>query len=105
RSRLRTCARAPASPLRALILDEPTAALGPRKLDYVFGLVEDVRAGGAGVLYISHRREEVVRIADRVSVLRDGRLVWTGPTAETSREQVGRQDRKSVVEGKRGDGG
>src|SRR5690606_39694894 len=79
--------------------------LGPHEVDYLFGLVEDVRAGGAGVLYISHRLEEVVRIADRVSVLRDGRLVWTGPTAETSREQIVRQDRKSVVEGKRGDGG
>ena len=83
-----TVARALASPLRVLILDEPTAALGPHEVDYLFGLVEDVRAGGAAVLYISHRLEEVVRIADRVSVLRDGRLVWTGPTAETSREQI-----------------
>src|SRR5690606_39078131 len=53
-----TTARALASPLRVLILDEPTAALGPHEVDYLFGLVERLRADGAAVLYISHRLEE-----------------------------------------------
>jgi len=74
-----------------LILDEPTAALGPSEAEYLFGLVKDLRRVGTAVIYISHRLEEVLALADRVSVLRDGQLVATGRAMDTSREQMVRQ--------------
>lgn len=86
-----TIARALASPLRVLILDEPTAALGPSEVDYLYGLIDRLRADGAAILYISHRLDEVSRLADRITVLRDGALVWSGPASETSREQIVQQ--------------
>lgn len=79
-------ARALATPARVLILDEPTAPLGPHETEYLFDLIEQCRIDGLAVIYISHRLEEVMRIADRVTVLRDGQLVATGPTNETSRD-------------------
>src|SRR5690606_27902450 len=54
-----TIARALATPLRVLILDEPTAALGPSEVHYLYGLVDKLRADGAAILYISHRLDEV----------------------------------------------
>lgn len=60
---------------RLLILDEPTAALGGDETDHLFAQVEALKAEGVSFIYISHRLEEIARIADRVAVLRDGRLV------------------------------
>jgi ribose transport system ATP-binding protein len=60
-----------------LILDEPTAALTGAEIERLFAQVAALKAAGTGILYISHRLEEIRRIADRVSVLRDGRLVVT----------------------------
>ncbi|HTX36785.1 MAG TPA: sugar ABC transporter ATP-binding protein [Bryobacteraceae bacterium] len=62
---------------RVLILDEPTASLGAHEVESLFGVIEALRAEGAGILYISHRLEEILRIADRVTVLRDGQTVAT----------------------------
>lgn len=86
-----TIARALASPLRVLILDEPTAALGPSESDYLFELIDRCRDDGAAIIYISHRLDEVLTLADRITVLRDGTRVATGPTAETSRVQMVQQ--------------
>ena len=63
------------SPHNVLVLDEPTAALHGQEVDKLLGVVSEVAAQGAGILFISHRLDEVVRIADRVLVLRDGALV------------------------------
>ncbi|WP_288432849.1 sugar ABC transporter ATP-binding protein [uncultured Deinococcus sp.] len=60
---------------RLLILDEPTAALGSEETDHLFAQVEALKAQGVSFIYISHRLEEIARIADRIVVLRDGRLV------------------------------
>lgn len=73
---------------RILILDEPTAALSGAEIDPFFKLLRRLRAEGTSILYISHRLEELSAIADRVSVLRDGRMVATRPIQETSREQL-----------------
>lgn len=66
-----------------LIMDEPTAALSEREVDRLFALVKNLKAQGVGVIYISHRLEELPHIGDRVTVLRDGRRVGTLPIAET----------------------
>jgi ribose transport system ATP-binding protein len=74
--------------VRLLLLDEPTASLAPREVECLAQELRSVTAGGAGVLYISHRLDEVLRMADRVSVLRDGRLVATRPAAETTSAEL-----------------
>jgi rhamnose transport system ATP-binding protein len=62
---------------KIVIMDEPTASLGSREVESLFRGIGGLRARGAGVIYISHRLEELPRIADRVTVLRDGRSVDT----------------------------
>ena len=69
-----------------LLLDEPTAALTDVEAARLFTLVRALRADGVGCVYISHRLEEVMALADRVSVLRDGRLMATLPIAEVTRD-------------------
>jgi len=78
-------ARAAATSARVVILDEPTSSLEPREVDTLFGIVERLRADGVAVLYVSHRLDELYRICDRVTVLRDGRLVHSGPMADLPR--------------------
>ena len=62
---------------RVLIMDEPTAALSPVEAKRLFGVVEALRAEGAAIVFISHRLEEVFAICQRVTVLRDGKLILT----------------------------
>ena len=64
---------------RVLIMDEPTAALSPVEVERLFTVVETLRADGAAVVFISHRLEEVFRICQRVTVLRDGKLIVSRP--------------------------
>jgi ribose transport system ATP-binding protein len=66
---------------RLLILDEPTAALGGGETDRLFTQIDQLRKQGVSFIYISHRLEEIARIADRIVVLRDGRLVATHDSA------------------------
>ncbi len=69
---------------RILALDEPTASLTDREIELLFARIEELKAEGVAIIYISHRIEEVIRIADRVTVLRDGKVVSTRPTSESS---------------------
>jgi ribose transport system ATP-binding protein len=69
-------------PHRIVIFDEPTASLTPHETEALLKVIKDIRAKGVGVLYISHRLPEVKEIADRVTVLRDGRLVASHDAAE-----------------------
>jgi ribose transport system ATP-binding protein len=69
---------------RILALDEPTASLTDREIELLFARIEELKAEGVAIIYISHRIEEVIRIADRVTVLRDGKVVSTRPTTESS---------------------
>ena len=64
---------------RVLIMDEPTAALSPVEAKRLFGVVETLRAEGAAIVFISHRLEEVFALCQRVTVLRDGRLILSQP--------------------------
>ena len=81
--------------VRVLIMDEPTASLSAHEVDQLFTLATTLRAQGVSILFISHRMEEVFRIADRVTVLRDGKLISTKPRREVTiesaiRDMVGR---------------
>jgi ribose transport system ATP-binding protein len=67
-----------------LIMDEPTAALTETEIDELFRIIRDLRAGGVGIVHISHRLEELKQISDRVTVMRDGRYIATLDTAEAS---------------------
>jgi galactofuranose transport system ATP-binding protein len=78
-------ARAAATEARVVILDEPTSSLEPREVDTLFGIVNQLKADGVAVLYVSHRLDELYRICDQVTVLRDGRVVHTGPMADLPR--------------------
>ncbi len=69
-------------PHRVVIFDEPTASLTPFETEALLKVITDIRAKGVAVLYISHRLPEVKEIADRVTVLRDGRLVATHPAGD-----------------------
>jgi ABC-type sugar transport system ATPase subunit/ribose/xylose/arabinose/galactoside ABC-type transport system permease subunit len=70
---------------RIMILDEPTAALTQVETAWLFDHLGRLKAEGVGVIYVSHRHEEVFRLADRITVLRDGHRVWTGPATDIDR--------------------
>lgn len=71
-----------------IIMDEPTASLGDRDAENLFRIVSEMRAAGTTVVYISHRFEELFRLADRVTVLRDGQVVETRSMQETSSDDL-----------------
>ena len=81
-------ARAIYNKARIIIFDEPTASLTPEEIVHLFNLVRDLRARGVAVIYISHALEESLKISDRITVLRDGKLVITAKTSEMSREKL-----------------
>jgi rhamnose transport system ATP-binding protein len=81
-------AKALSHDVRVIIMDEPTAALTLSEVDRLFGVVETLRADGAAVLFVSHRLEEVFRLCQRVTVMRDGSHVLTRPTSELTPEAV-----------------
>lgn len=81
-------AAALAEKCRVLILDEPTAALTARETETLFENIQQLRQQGVSVIYISHRMDELRRICDRVSVLRDGQRVATLPMAEASAPEL-----------------
>jgi ABC-type sugar transport system ATPase subunit len=80
--------RAIAHEASLLIFDEPTSSLSESETKEVFSIVSRLRARGAGIIYITHRLEELRSLGDRVTVLRDGATVFTGQLAELSREQL-----------------
>jgi len=74
-----------------LILDEPTAALTGPEIDRLFGHINRLRHEGVAIIYISHRMDEIQRIADRVTVMRDGRHIATHETGEVETPQLVRE--------------
>lgn len=81
-------AKALARKSRILILDEPTAVLSESEVEKLFDVLRALRAQGVGIIYVSHRLEELQRIGDRVTVFRDGKLVDTRPLAGQSVETL-----------------
>ena len=81
-------ARALAAEARVIALDEPTSSLSQHDANHLFDLIGRLKARGVSVVYISHFLEEVQRVADRYTVLRDGRSVCTGTVATTSMDTI-----------------
>lgn len=75
-------AKALSADAKILVMDEPTSALQRTEVDRLFRLIDGLKARGCGVIYISHKMEEIYRIADRITVLRDGR--WVGTAAKAA---------------------
>jgi ribose transport system ATP-binding protein len=81
-------ARAIEADASVVIMDEPTSSLEPREVDRLLEVVALLKEQGVAVVYVSHKLDEIFRACDTVTVLRDGRLVSTGPTAELTRRQL-----------------
>jgi ribose transport system ATP-binding protein len=89
-------AKALAIDAKVVIMDEPTATLAEQEIEELFGVIRDLASRGIAILYISHKLDEIFRITDRVTVMRDGKIVSTMPTGELDEDRlvrmmVGRQ--------------
>src|SRR6185312_7005508 len=73
---------------KILIMDEPTTALTETEIETLFEIINNLRAKGVGIIYISHRMDELKRISDRITVMRDGTYVDTLTTIETEMSKV-----------------
>ncbi len=81
-------AKAISKDARLLIMDEPSAPLTASELEAMYGVVDALKREGITIVYISHRLDEIFRLSDRVTVLRDGRHVATKETAETTKKEL-----------------
>ncbi len=73
---------------RVLIMDEPTAALTDKEIEELFHIIRDLKTAGTGIVYISHRMEELMEITDRITVMRDGAYIRTFNTSEVTRDSL-----------------
>lgn len=81
-------AKALSQEAKILVLDEPTAALTDAEVETLFTILKKLKDRGVGMIYISHKLEEVFRMSDRITVLRDGQTVGTFPTSELNKDRV-----------------
>ncbi len=81
-------AKAMAIDARIIVMDEPSAALTPQEVERLFAVVRELRSQGIGVIYISHRLDEIFQIADRVTIMRDGLVVGSHPIGEITRDRL-----------------
>ena len=104
-------AKALAEECRVLILDEPTSALSEVEVEVLFEVIGDLKRAGVGIVYISHRLEELLRVGDSITVMRDGRIVARSEAAQASVgwiiEQMlgeeGRLEREALPDGPQGE--
>lgn len=97
-------AKALSTKVRALIFDEPTSSLSEQETQHLFRLIEQLKGEGVGIVYITHKMDELKRLADDVTILRDGHLIGESTVAETSideivRRMVGRDRKELFVKG------
>ncbi|MEX2375350.1 MAG: sugar ABC transporter ATP-binding protein [Dehalococcoidia bacterium] len=74
--------------VKVLLMDEPTAPLGPDSVELLARVIRDLARGGVGIVYISHRLREVLAVCDRITVMRDGRVVWTRDREATTEQMI-----------------
>jgi ABC-type sugar transport system ATPase subunit len=81
-------AKAISQQARVLVMDEPTSALNAPEVERLFQLVRHLKQQGCGIIYITHKMEEIERLADRITVLRDGRRIGSAPAAELPQDRL-----------------
>jgi ABC-type sugar transport system ATPase subunit len=81
-------ARAVSLDVKVLILDEPTSSLSAHEVEVLFGVIADFKRRGVAIIYITHKFEELGRVGDDVTVMRDGRVVGEAPLSELTRDQI-----------------
>ena len=81
-------ARAVSENAKVLIFDEPTAALSSAETERLFSVIENLRTKSVGMIYITHRLDEVARVADRVEVLRDGSMALLADAKKATRGEL-----------------
>ncbi|MDL2206896.1 sugar ABC transporter ATP-binding protein [Eubacteriales bacterium OttesenSCG-928-N13] len=81
-------AKALSTNAKVLIMDEPTSSLTTREIDDLFRIIHDLKAKGCGIVYISHRLEELQYIVDRVTIMRDGQYITTVPFKDTNMDEI-----------------
>ena len=88
RQQLVEIAKALSQHVRLLVMDEPSAALTPQEVERLFAIINDLKSRGIGIVYISHRLDEIFAVADRVVVLRDGTNVGESPIGKIQRAEL-----------------
>ena len=73
---------------RIIVMDEPSAALSPREVEGLFRIIRELKSQGIGIVYVSHRLDEIFEICDRATIYRDGEHIATRPIAELTRESI-----------------
>ncbi len=81
-------AKAVSANCRVLILDEPTSSLTQNEVDALFRIIEDLKAEGVAIVYISHKMDEILRISDEVTIMRDGKYIGTWPAEELTNDFI-----------------
>lgn len=81
-------AKAVSANCRVLILDEPTSSLTENEVEALFRIVEDLKAEGVAIVYISHKMDEILRIGDEVTIMRDGQYIGTWPASELTTDDI-----------------
>ena len=81
-------ARAVSADARVLILDEPTSSLSAHEVEVLFAVIADLKSRGVGIVYITHKFEELTRVGDDVTIMRDGRVVGEGLMADLTRDAI-----------------
>jgi methyl-galactoside transport system ATP-binding protein len=73
---------------KVIVMDEPTSSLTEKEVDHLFRIIDVLRQQGCGIIYISHKMEEILKIADEVTIMRDGRWIATRPAGEVTTDQI-----------------
>ncbi len=73
---------------KIIVLDEPTSSLNDREVEHLFRIIDKLRARGYGIIYISHKMEEILRISDDITVMRDGRLITSEPASQMDMNKI-----------------
>ena len=73
---------------RVIIMDEPTSSLTENEVEHLFRIIRDLKARGVAIIYISHKMEEILKISDEVTIMRDGKRVITAPAAELTEDLI-----------------
>lgn len=81
-------AKAVSANCRVLILDEPTSSLTQNEVEALFRIVEDLKSEGVAIVYISHKMDEILRISDEVTIMRDGKYIGTWPANELTTDMI-----------------